>query len=76
MAKLKTVAKKLRKSLPSGKQSNSNSDDQSTNVPEDVKEGHLPVISMDKDDLKIFVVPLNYLNNPTFFRLSEQAAEE
>ncbi|CAI9104992.1 OLC1v1003807C1 [Oldenlandia corymbosa var. corymbosa] len=48
----------------------------STDVPDDVKEGHFAVIACDGYEFKRFVVPLSYLTHPTFLRLLEMAAEE
>lgn len=48
----------------------------SSNVPEDVKEGHFAVIAVDEGELKRFVVPLKCLTHPSFLKLLEQAAEE
>ena len=81
IVKLKIVAEKLQKSLSLGKKLASRADEfeevnDSTNVPDDVKEGHFAVIAVDDDELKRFVVPLSYLTHPTFLRLLEQAAEE
>ncbi|KAJ4725044.1 Auxin-responsive protein [Melia azedarach] len=78
---IKIVVKKLQKSLLLGKKSNLFSDEyeeirDSTNVPEDVKEGHVAVLAVDGDEPKRFIVPLNYLTHPTFIRLLERAAEE
>ncbi|RDX73087.1 hypothetical protein CR513_47351, partial [Mucuna pruriens] len=50
--------------------------DDTRSVPEDVKEGHFAVIAEHGEGPKRFVVPLSCLNNPTFLRLLEQAAEE
>uniref|UniRef100_A0A5B7AIA5 Uncharacterized protein n=1 Tax=Davidia involucrata TaxID=16924 RepID=A0A5B7AIA5_DAVIN len=81
IVKLKIVVEKLQKSLLLRKKSASNANEfedvnDSTNVPEDVKEGHFAVLAADDDKLKRFVVPLSYLTHPSFLRLLEQAAEE
>ncbi|KAA8544114.1 hypothetical protein F0562_022126 [Nyssa sinensis] len=83
IVKLKIVVEKLQKSLLLRKKSASNADEfeevnDSTNVPEDVKEGHFAVLAAETDDdePKRFVVPLSYLTHPTFLRLLQQAAEE
>ncbi|XP_020210788.1 auxin-responsive protein SAUR71 [Cajanus cajan] len=47
-----------------------------TKVPEDVKEGHFAVIAMHGEETKRFVVELDYLTDPDFLRLLEQAKEE
>ncbi|CAJ1892780.1 unnamed protein product [Sphenostylis stenocarpa] len=47
-----------------------------TRVPEDVKEGHFAVIAMQGEETKRFVVELDYLTDPTFLMLLEQASEE
>lgn len=73
MNKKKGIVKKLRKSFLLGKKLPT--DDQSENVPEDVKEGHFAVIAADNDEFKRFVVPLSCLTHPSFLRLLEQAAE-
>ncbi|KAL7173731.1 hypothetical protein ACSBR2_033062 [Camellia fascicularis] len=69
IVKLKIVVEKLQKSLLMVKKP-------ACDVPEDVKEGHFAVIAVDVDELKRFIVPLNYLTNPSFMRLLELAAEE
>ncbi|MCD7454842.1 hypothetical protein HAX54_026213 [Datura stramonium] len=73
------IVKKLRKSLLLGKKFRTDDDNQPENesrdVPEDVKEGHFAVIATDDDELKRFVVPLSCLTHPLFLRLLEQAAE-
>ncbi|TKY67179.1 Auxin-responsive protein SAUR32 [Spatholobus suberectus] len=79
--KFKSVLEKLQKSLVLRRHKSSSScyeeGDDTTCVPEDVKEGHFVVIAKDKEEAKRrFVVPLSCLNNPTFFRLLEEAAEE
>lgn len=43
---------------------------------ENMKEGHFTVVAEEGDELKRFLVPLNYLKHPSFVRLLEQAAEE
>ncbi|KAM7502164.1 hypothetical protein LguiB_001068 [Lonicera macranthoides] len=48
----------------------------SGNVSNDVKEGHFAVIAVNEDEYKKFIVPLSYLNHPTFLNLLEQSAEE
>jgi len=52
--------------------------DDSSSVPEDVKEGHFAVVAMDDNDgsAKRFVVPLKYLTHPMFQALLERAAEK
>ncbi|KAG7035992.1 hypothetical protein SDJN02_02792, partial [Cucurbita argyrosperma subsp. argyrosperma] len=84
IVKLKTAVGRLQRSLSLGRRSNSGlhefdhelGDDDSTPVPEDVKEGHFAVVAVDAEEPKRFVVPLSCLNNPTFLRLLEAAAEE
>lgn len=76
IVKLKVVVEKLQRSLLLSRKSNSSFEDDSTSVPEDVKEGHFAVIAVDGDKPKRFVVPLSYLAHPTFLKLLEQAAEE
>ncbi|KAM1803856.1 hypothetical protein ACFX12_029787 [Malus domestica] len=77
IVKLKIVVEKLQRSLSLGRSKPSNySDANSTNVPEDVKEGHFAVIAVDGDEPKRFVMSLSYLTHPTFLKLLEQAAEE
>ncbi|CAI9781489.1 unnamed protein product [Fraxinus pennsylvanica] len=79
---LKIVVEKLQKSLLSGRKNTSDLDEfeeemrESTNLPNDVKEGHFAVIAVDDGELKRFIVPLSYLTHPSFLRLLEQAAEE
>ncbi|KAL7198251.1 hypothetical protein ACSBR2_020704 [Camellia fascicularis] len=80
IVKLKIIIEKLQKSLLLAKKP-ANIDDiedasDSTNVPEDVKEGHFAVIAVDDDELKRFVIPLSYLAHPSILRLLEEAAEE
>lgn len=77
IVKLKVVVQKLQKSLLLAKKPDDFEDvSDSTNVPEDVKEGHFAVIAVDDGENKRFVVPLSYLTHPSFSRLLEQAAEE
>ncbi|CAK9314379.1 unnamed protein product [Citrullus colocynthis] len=81
---LKTAVGKLQRSLSLGRRSDSGQDecdyevgdDESTPVPEDVKEGHFAVVAVEAKKPKRFVVPLSCLTNPTFLRLLEAAAEE
>lgn len=47
-----------------------------TRVPEDVREGHFAVIAMQGEERKRFVVELDYLTDPAFLRLLEEAGEE
>ncbi|MCD7457242.1 hypothetical protein HAX54_034631 [Datura stramonium] len=72
-------SEEVRKSLLLGKKFRTDDDNQPENesrdVPEDVKEGHFAVIATDDDELKRFVVPLSCLTHPLFLRLLEQAAE-
>lgn len=79
IVKFKTVVKKLQKSLLLGRKWNFYSDEEnrdSTHVPQDVKEGHVPVLAVDGDEPKRFIVPLNCLTHPAFMTLLEKAAEE
>lgn len=47
------------------------------NVPEDVKEGHFVVNTVDYNgNRRRFVIALSYLNHPDFLNLLDQAAEE
>ncbi|CAL0326789.1 unnamed protein product [Lupinus luteus] len=45
-------------------------------VPKDVKEGHFAVIAIKGEEAKRFIVELDYLTDPHFLRLLEQAKEE
>ncbi|XP_024032250.1 auxin-responsive protein SAUR32-like [Morus notabilis] len=45
-------------------------------VPDDVKEGHFPVLAVKGDEKRRLVVKLKYLSSPAFLRLLEQAEEE
>ncbi|OIW05147.1 hypothetical protein TanjilG_02620 [Lupinus angustifolius] len=47
-----------------------------TMVPKDVKEGHFAVIAIQGEETKRFIVELEYLTDPDFLRLLEQAKEE
>ncbi|KAK7245106.1 hypothetical protein RIF29_39940 [Crotalaria pallida] len=47
-----------------------------TTVPKDVKEGHFAVIATHGEEAKRFIVELDYLTDPDFLRLLEQAKEE
>lgn len=81
IVKLKIVVERLHKSLSLGRKSNSYCDEveevnDSSYVPEDVKEGHFAVIAVDGEQPKRFVIPLSYLTHPRFLKLLEQAAEE
>ncbi|XP_055832230.1 auxin-induced protein X15-like [Solanum dulcamara] len=71
------IVKKLRKRFLLGKKfpMDDQSENESRDVPEDVKEGHFAVIATNDDELKRFVVPLCCLTHPSFLRLLEQAAE-
>ncbi|XP_027343376.1 auxin-responsive protein SAUR50 [Abrus precatorius] len=73
IVKFKFVVEKLQKRLLLGR--NKEGCD-STYVPEDVKEGHFAVIAEGGEEPKRFVLPLSCLNNPTFLKLLEEAAEE
>ncbi|CAN4098939.1 unnamed protein product [Withania somnifera] len=77
MNKKNGVVKKLRKRLLLWKKfpSDDEPENESRDVPGDVKEGHFAVIATDDDDHKRFVVPLDCLTHPSFLRLLEQAAE-
>lgn len=84
IVKLKTAVGKLQRSLSLGRRFDSGQDecdhevgdDESTPVPEDVKEGYFAVVAVEAEKPKRFVVPLSCLTNPTFLRLLEAAAEE
>ncbi|MCD9642997.1 hypothetical protein HAX54_030095 [Datura stramonium] len=78
---LRIMVKKLQKSLLLRKKFQAapeidELENESINVPEDVKEGHFAVVAMDDNELKRFIVPLSCLTHPSFLRLLEQAAEE
>jgi SAUR family protein len=45
-------------------------------VPDDVSEGHFAVFAVKGEETKRFVVKLDYLTNPAFLRLLENAKEE
>lgn len=47
-----------------------------TMVPDDVSEGHFVVMAVKGEETKRFVVELDYLTNPAFLRLLEEAEEE
>ncbi|KAJ0663136.1 putative small auxin-up RNA [Helianthus anomalus] len=77
--KLKVVIEKLQKSLLQAKNwgpRNISFGPGQETVPEDVKEGHFAVIASDDEEERRFVVPLAYLDQPSFQRLLERAAEE
>ncbi|KAL3531970.1 hypothetical protein ACH5RR_005491 [Cinchona calisaya] len=47
------------------------------NLPEDVKEGHFVIHTVDKDgNIRRFIIALSYLTHPDFLNLLEQAEEE
>ncbi|XP_055832566.1 protein SMALL AUXIN UP-REGULATED RNA 16-like [Solanum dulcamara] len=77
---LRIIVKMLQKILLLGKKSHASKVDEfendTINMPEDVKEGHFAVVAMDNDELKRFIVPLSFLTHPSFLKLIEQAAEE
>ncbi|KAI3716550.1 hypothetical protein L1987_67503 [Smallanthus sonchifolius] len=77
--KLKVVVEKLQKSLLQAKNQGSRNTSfgsgQET-VPEDVKEGYFSVIAALDGEERRFVVPLAYLDRPSFQRLLKRAAEE
>ncbi|KAL2328569.1 hypothetical protein Fmac_021996 [Flemingia macrophylla] len=70
MLKLKGVLERLQKSILMRRNKTSCS------YYEDVKEGHFVVIAERGEVPKRFVVPLRCLNDPSFLRLLEKAAEE
>ncbi|KAK1429160.1 hypothetical protein QVD17_11363 [Tagetes erecta] len=73
------ILKKLQKSLLQAKSwgpRNTSVGSGQEIVPEDVKEGHFAVIAADDEEERRFVVPLAYLDRPSFRRLLERAAEE
>ncbi|KAL2323229.1 hypothetical protein Fmac_027608 [Flemingia macrophylla] len=45
-------------------------------VPDDVREGHFAVLATKGGESKRFIVGLHYLNDPAFLGLLEQAQEE
>ena len=51
-------------------------DDDVRSLPEDVKEGHFVVQTVNDGELKRFIVELSYLTHPGFLSLLEQAVEE
>ncbi|XP_061356933.1 auxin-induced protein X15 [Gastrolobium bilobum] len=72
IVKLKFVVEKLQKRLLLGRKNKSDS----SNVPEDVKQGHFAVIAESGEEPKRFVMPLSCLSNPTFLKLLEEAEQE
>ncbi|XP_010253978.1 PREDICTED: auxin-responsive protein SAUR32-like [Nelumbo nucifera] len=82
IVKLKVVVEKLQKSFSLSRRGDCESDESeemdesTTSVPKDVKEGHFAVIAADDGEPKRFIVALDYLANPSFLRLLEQAEEE
>ncbi|KAK1435126.1 hypothetical protein QVD17_00886 [Tagetes erecta] len=79
LLKLKVVAEKLQKILLHPKNHGPRSarfgSSQET-IRKDVKEGYFAIIAADDDEERRFVVPLVYLNRPSFQRLLEKAADE
>lgn len=83
---LKSLITKVLKGLPFLAPNGANSprisdiDDENeaaaTTVPKDVKEGHFAVIAIKGEEKKRFIVALDYLTDPDFMRLLEQAKEE
>ncbi|XP_076887052.1 auxin-induced protein 15A-like [Bidens hawaiensis] len=76
--KLKVVVKKLQRSLLQAKNwgpRNTGFGLGQEMVPEDVKEGYFAVIASNDDEERRFVVPLAYLDQPSFQRLLERATE-
>ncbi|CAK9160777.1 unnamed protein product [Ilex paraguariensis] len=51
-------------------------DDDVRSLPEDVKEGHFVVQTVNDGELKRFIIELSYLEHPGFLNLLEQAVEE
>ncbi|KAJ1394905.1 Small auxin-up RNA [Sesbania bispinosa] len=47
-----------------------------TSIPDDVLEGHFVVLATNGEESKRFVVKLDYLSDPAFLRLLDQAREE
>ncbi|KAK7267722.1 hypothetical protein RIF29_20400 [Crotalaria pallida] len=54
-----------------------NEDDQVTDaVPQDVMEGYFAVLAIKGEEAQRFILELNYLNDPAFLGLLDQAKEE
>ncbi|KAI3471874.1 hypothetical protein Pfo_028562 [Paulownia fortunei] len=76
---LKLVRKMLRKIITPSIQYDFDpaiEDDEPDTLPEDVKEGHFAVHTVDDGKLRRFVIELSYLAHPGFLKLLEQAEEE
>ncbi|XP_020234410.1 auxin-responsive protein SAUR71-like [Cajanus cajan] len=56
--------------------SNKDPPDTTTNLPDDVLEGHFVVIANKGEETKRFIVELHYLTHPAFLVLLERAKEE
>lgn len=79
LLKLKVVMEKLQKILLHPKNQGSRSmmfGSGQERVRKDVKEGYFAMIAADDDEERRFIVPLAYLNRPSFQRLLEKAADE
>lgn len=72
---LSSLRKMLRKILSSSTQYDVE-DDGTTSLPEDVKEGHFVVLTVDGGELRRFVLDLSYLADPRFLMLLEKAELE
>ncbi|KAG4959534.1 hypothetical protein AAZX31_13G125700 [Glycine max] len=51
-------------------------DHAATAAPDDVMEGYFAVLAIKGEETKRFIVGLDYLNDPAFLRLLDQAREE
>ena len=74
---------KIQKSLslfvprsPALRQFNEDQVEAATGVPDDVMEGHFAVLAIKGEETKRFIVELDYLTDPAFLGLLEQAREE
>ena len=74
---LRSCLKQLQKNLSSFVHSNEDQVLEAvTLVPEDVMEGHFAVLAIKGEDTRRFIVKLDYLTDPMFMELLNQAREE
>ncbi|GER45471.1 SAUR-like auxin-responsive protein family [Striga asiatica] len=73
---LKAVRKILQKILTTSIQYDFGENISAEAPPEDVKEGHFAVYTVNNGECRRFVIELSYLAHPGFLKLLEQAEEE
>nr|KYP70896.1 Auxin-induced protein 6B [Cajanus cajan] len=73
---LKSCVQNLQKSFSLFVHFNKDQVEEATLVPDDVMEGHFVVLAMKGEETRRFVVKLDYLTDPMFMDLLNQAREE